>query len=325
MEYGARLFRLSDPWALAGGMLLCSLVVCALLARNAHRVVSFSISWFLITLAPLSNIYPVNAYMAEHWLYLPSIGFFLAFASGLSVMYRKKNFRYLAVFLGAGAMVLYSQLTIRQNGYWKDPATFYERTLRYAPASPRIYSNLGVIYGDSGRNEDAITSFKKAVEVKPDYTQAWYNLGKTYEKIGKYEEAIESLKRAIELRPEYAQAYNDLGVAYSAMGKSEEALTAFRRAIELRPEYAQAYYNLGLSYQEIGRNDEAAAAYEKTIELTPNFADAHYNLAILYFTQKQYALAIEHCDRATSLGAPNPRLSEALRPYRSRGTQRTNQ
>ncbi len=80
MEYGSRFFPFSDPRALAGLGILAGLLVLFFRLRPRQPLVSFSIGWFLITLLPVSNIFPLNAYMAEHWLYMPSVGFFLVVA-----------------------------------------------------------------------------------------------------------------------------------------------------------------------------------------------------------------------------------------------------
>ena len=38
---------------------------------------SFGLAWFFIALGPASNIVPLTTFMAEHWLYVPSMGLFL--------------------------------------------------------------------------------------------------------------------------------------------------------------------------------------------------------------------------------------------------------
>ena len=129
------------------------MVFLALRKKN-DPVIFFAISWFIAALLPVSNLYPINAYMAEHWLYLPSIGFFLMigkfFCERLHyhtphdkwIMNRKIIVLIFAICLSA----FYCHLTIRQNIIWRDPIRFYERTLQYAPNSPRVHYNLGIFY-----------------------------------------------------------------------------------------------------------------------------------------------------------------------------------
>ncbi|MBU1147116.1 MAG: tetratricopeptide repeat protein, partial [Candidatus Omnitrophica bacterium] len=180
MEYGNKLFNLSNPKAMAGLLILVSLLIYAFRKKKANVLIFFSIFWFFIALLSVSNLYPINAYMAEHWMYLPSIGFFLILSKGLNYIYRTKNLRIFAVGLMIGLLAFYSYLTLRQNNYWKEPIAFYERILKYAPDSCKIYNNLGVAYMNLGNKKEAISSYKKAIEIDPDYSEAYNNLGVAY-------------------------------------------------------------------------------------------------------------------------------------------------
>jgi len=66
MEYGAPLFNFTDPKAIYGLGILAALIFCAFKTIKTIRLIFFSLSWFLITLIPVSNLYPINAYMAEN-------------------------------------------------------------------------------------------------------------------------------------------------------------------------------------------------------------------------------------------------------------------
>jgi len=34
----------------------------------------FAVAWFFVALLPVANIVPLSTFMAEHWLYVPSMG-----------------------------------------------------------------------------------------------------------------------------------------------------------------------------------------------------------------------------------------------------------
>jgi Flp pilus assembly protein TadD len=351
MEYGSKLFRFTDPQAILGILICIALVTYILKQRGKNTLVFFSLSWFFITLMPVSNLYPLNAYMAEHWLYLPSIGFFLIMAGVLRRGFAYEKFGRLVV---AGAIILlgfYGILTIKQNHYWKDSITLYERILRFVPDDAEVYNNLGLAYSDAGRKERVIPLYKKAIELDPNYAEAYNNLGVAYNNMGKHTEAIEVYQKAITLNPDYAQAYNNLGKAYSDTNRNEEAISSYKKAIELNPTYAVSYNNLASVYNKIGRyqeavglykkaididpdyvdaynniagaynnlgkRSEAIAAYKQAIKINPNWAMAYRNLAVIYIYDQQYDLAIQYYDKAIELGAsPEPQVLELLKPYR---------
>ena len=142
MEYGNSFFKLTHPQAGIGAIAVLALFILILITKPARNIVFFSLVWFFVALFPVSNLYPINAYMAEHWLYLPSIGIFLLLARGLTLLYQERGLKILSIAASILFLGFYSYLTIDQNSYWKAPIPFYERTLKYANKSSRVYFNL---------------------------------------------------------------------------------------------------------------------------------------------------------------------------------------
>jgi len=283
MEYGNKLFSFLDLRAIAGALIVFLGFIYAIRKRNTGRIIFFSVLWFFIMILPSSNLYPVNAYMAEHWLYLPSIGMFLILGHGMSLMYRKETFRIYTIILAAVLLLSYSYLTVKQNSYWRDPISFYERTLQYAPDSPRIHYNIGKIHDDRGEKERAIISYKKAIKIYPEHESAYYNLALLYKDLNRNENAIAAFKKAIEINPNHVKAYNNLGNVYSIINSNDDAIAAFKKAIEINPNHAEAYNNLGITYSDLGRYEEAISLYKKAIVINPHNAKAYNNLGNTYY------------------------------------------
>ena len=286
MEYGNKLFNIIQPQVLSGLGAFFLLLFLALRKRGAKRVISFAILWFFAALLPTTSIYPVHSfYMAEHWLYLPSIGFFLILGWGLALLYEKKNWRFAALGLAACLLSLYSYLTVKQNNYWRDELGFYKRTLEYTPKSPMAHNNLGNIYSRAGDEATATKEYLKAIKFDPRLFEAYYSLGNAYHNLGKIDKAMEMMRKAIELNPGYLEAYNDLASDYAQTGNIEEALKLWNEAV---------------------RRD-------------PGFATAHFNLSVYYFRRKQYDQALSHCDKVLELGYQvDPRFLKQLEPFRSK-------
>jgi len=351
MEYGSRLFRCSDPKAIAG-MLIVAFAFFLVFARGRRTGLGrFSVLWFFTALLPVLNLYPINAFMAEHWLYVPSMGFFLAAGGLLARFFRDARVRAATIAVFATVLVLCVSLTRAQAAYWRDPVVFFERTLAFAPSSPRLMSELGTEYASRGRAGEAIDLLKKAIALDPRYTEAYGNLGNMYARAGRKEEAIgvfrkltsidpgdaraynnlaniflaerdfreaaSLYRKAIEMNPRLVQARINLANALCALGDDEGAVAACRRAIELDSRSADAYNNLGNAYRNMGKNSDAIAAYTKAIALRPGFAPSHMNLSLISYDEGRYDLAIEHCDRAIASGyAPEGEYLELLKPYR---------
>ena len=316
MAHGKELFSFTNPQALVGAIILVTLLIYTLKIKNSNSLIFFSISWFFIGLLPVSNLYPLNAYMAEHWLYLPSIGFFIILSKCLSRMYRAGHLRiFTAVFI-VGLLFFYSNLTIKQNEYWRSPIVFYKRTLRYAPDNNTLLNNLANAYRADGRYNKAIILFEKLLEGDPS-VGIYSNLGLTYHYIGQNEKAVTLFKKAIEVDSTFAAAYNNLGNAYICLENNKAAIDSYKQAIELEPEYVDVYYNLGIAYKNLGKSKKAIASFKKAVELNSKDTQAYNNLAVVYYDERQYNLAVRYYDKAVKLGYnENLKFLEMLKPHR---------
>lgn len=302
MAYTPKPFTLSNPYVLGGIAITLSLIVTAYLHRNKRPLVSFSLLWFFIFLLPVSNIYPLPFYMAEHYLYLPSIGFFLLIARALSLLYETQKRKVLASILTTILLAGYISLNIKQNNYWSDPLTFYKRTAYYVPHDPRMQFNLGIAYSAVGKDKEALECYKKAIEMEARYVEAYVNLGNAYSNLGQDKEAIAAYKKAMTIAPLYAPIYNNLARLYNRQGKIKEAMALFKKALELNPRYLLAYKNIGALYFKLGDKEKALEMYKEAIRIDPYDAQTHYALAILYYHLRRYSLAKEHCQKALELG-----------------------
>ena len=303
MEYGDRIFGMAEPKALLGAAITIFLLGCAFRKRRENKVLFFSVSWFFITLLPSSNLYPINAYLAEHWMYVPSIGFFLLLANGILSSPRKRGSKlWIPAFAGM-TIIFYSSLTIMQNNYWKEPIAFYNKTLEYAPDSFRVHNDLGIEYYEMGEKEKAARAYERAIELDPKPARAHNNLGVVYKNLGKIDKALGSFEKAVALDPGLAEAYNNLGVAYDEKGKKEKAIEAYKKAIELDPNPAEAYSNLGNIYSSRRQYKEAIRCYEKALTANPHYGNTYNNLANAYKDTGNYNKAIELYKKALELGA----------------------
>jgi Flp pilus assembly protein TadD len=143
--------------------------------------------WFLAAYLPVSNIVSLNATVAEHWLYLPSIGF-LIFLAGCAFDLPRSFQRPLTGIAVFAVVALGVRSTIRSTD-WCDPETFYKRTLAAGGNGARAEVNLGLIYGRRGDYAEAEKLFRHVLEVIPNYPIARTNLAEVLSRQGKVTEA----------------------------------------------------------------------------------------------------------------------------------------
>jgi tetratricopeptide (TPR) repeat protein len=97
---------------------------------------------------------------------------------------------------------------------------YYQKVLQVDPNEASLHNNLGSLYADMGKSEDAAAEFKKAADMDPTHASGYYyNLGAIMVNKGQMNEAAEALKKATDIDPTNANAWYWYGMAL--MGKAE--------------------------------------------------------------------------------------------------------
>ena len=218
------------------------------------------------------------SFVWDHWVYLSALGI-IALVAAL-VVRAAESLRTPAVVYGFAAIVLpgFAFLTWQQAGMYTDIETLWHVTLAKNPDCWMAHNNLGLLFSNEGRTEEAINQFQEGIRLKPDDAGARYDLGNAFVKQDQIDEAISQYQEAIRLEPDYPDAHNNLGNVLGMKGRIDEAIRQFQEVIRLKPDYADAHYNLGIAFGIKGRIDEAIRQFQIVIRLKPDFADARRSL-----------------------------------------------
>lgn len=147
----------------------------------------FGALWFAIAFVPISNLIPLNAEVAEHWIYLASIGFLLLLA-GTVAMLPRVALRRVSIALGCAIALLAVRTSFRAAD-WADPETFARKTIANGGGTPRMLAYLAQELGIQGRLTEQEQVYRKALAMYPDFTTARINLGLCLQKQGRAGEA----------------------------------------------------------------------------------------------------------------------------------------
>jgi len=164
----------------------------------------FGISFFLVTMAPLLNIVPLQVFHSDNWLYLPAVGIYLAFIAFVKSLITSKQSlaKGMAPILTIAALFYYGHTTIERNKDYQDEIRFFLSSLEKRP-SVKFCRTVGALYGERGDYEKSIKYLNMAVETNKIYPAkeeaelAYFNLGITYMNLGKYKEAKESFEKVL--------------------------------------------------------------------------------------------------------------------------------
>jgi tetratricopeptide (TPR) repeat protein len=286
------------------------------LFRNS-RLKFFAIIWFFITLVPYLNIFPINYFMGEGWLYVPSIGFFILMGLYFSELESKSKILRLAViFILAFLTVFYGLLTSRRAYVWTDPARLYTEVLKYSPNNTKARINLGVLLAKSGNKDEAIKRYGEVEKMMPHDSGTHTNLESVYAEKKMNDNALEEFKKAIELNPDDYVAHSNIGILYKQKGDIKKAMEEYTKALEINPNYPLTYNNIGNIYLDSGQYDAAIRFYKKAINIDPNRTVFYSNLGKAYKGKRMLDEAKEAFQKALQLEPGNAEAAEELKTIR---------
>jgi len=191
MALPASLFEVPVLLSLLAGV---ALVVALLRTAKTSKSVSFGM------LLPVLQLIPLQEWVAERFLYLPSIGFVVVLSGLLSRAYRLTSRHWAKTLMVVGITVLMAMCACiikERNRDWKDEITLYSATIRDAPDSPRAHYNLGTIYLGQKQYDRAIPLLRQATHLRPGYVQALYNLACAHALKGEKKSAMQALRQAV--------------------------------------------------------------------------------------------------------------------------------
>ncbi len=267
--------------------------------NRLYKIIAFGIFWFFITLSIESSIVPIEDLIFEHRTYLPSVGFFVSFLAGLSVLFNRftgtsigqsKFVTYLLILLVIGLSIA----AIKRNRIWQNETVFWNDVVTKSPNKARAYKNLGSalmnqsIYvpndidknllenmvilkaGSEKQILDAISAFKKAIRIEPNKPDAHQLLAKTLILQKNFDEALRSLKTASELQPTNPIPYVMRGEIYESKNDIAQAYLEYSKAVKIGPLNHEARIKLANIYAKKGNFQNAIQEFELVMQIFPD-------------------------------------------------------
>jgi len=161
----------------------------------------------------------------------------------------------------------------------------YERMFKEDPKSWRVHQVLGETAADGEHYTDAIYEYLEAIKLAPAQPGLHEELGSVYRNANKMDEAEAAFQRELEIDPHNVLARYKLGVLVMEKGDGPRAKELIEVALKEKPGLLHADYNLGRVEKLLGNDSAAAALLEKTTvtDGDPEIVQqAWYQLGLLY-------------------------------------------
>jgi tetratricopeptide (TPR) repeat protein len=185
-------------------------------------------------------------------------------------------------------LALYGLTMRAKAGDFDGAVAQLEDLLSAEPEDDELLYNLGVVYGEADRVEEAIEYMRRALEENPDNASALNYIGYTWAERGIHLDEAESLiARALDLRPEDGYIADSLGWVYYMRavplvegGQTHEAKELLGRALEHLELAADltggdpvVSEHLGDTYLLLDDKTRALDRFEEALRLEPRFGE----------------------------------------------------
>ena len=124
-------------------------------------------------------------------------------------------------------------------------------------------------------DESRAAAMKTTAQQNPTDAVTRVQLGNMYFDAGRFQEATEFYEQALKIHPKDVNASTDLGIAYYYMNQADRALAQFDRSLAIDPAHTKTLLNIGI-VRAFGKQDldGAAAAWRKVVEIAPSSEEA---------------------------------------------------
>ena len=120
-------------------------------------------------------------------------------------------------------------------------------------------------------DETKITALKSVAEREPANAKPRIDLGNLYFDAERYDDAITWYEAAVKLSPKDVNLSTDLGVSYYYTNQPDKALAQFDKSLAIDPKHPKTLLNVGI-VRAFGKQDLAGAtkAWEQVLAIDPN-------------------------------------------------------
>ena len=169
-----------------------------------------------------------------------------------------------------------------------DAEAALKRAAARAPADAEIPYDLGRIYYQPGRHQEAAEFLRRATKLDPRSYKAWDNLGLAAEALGDVAQAQQHYLKALALvhkdHPRYDVVYANFADLLLKLGNFQRAFDLAAEAAQRNPAEARNFFLAGKALVQLGRGDLSVKWFEQAIALNADYPEPHYLLSRAYRT-----------------------------------------
>ncbi len=189
--------------------------------------------------------------------------------------------------------------TALASGQYLEAEHAYEKLQALLPGIAEVHAQLGLIYFEERKFDEAVAALRKALELKPGLPRADALFALSLSELGHYEEALPKLQKAFleTTDPSVKRMCGlQLDLAYSGLQRDREAVELAANLGELYPNDPEVLYRTGKVY-----GNQALLHMRRLGQIAPGSVWRHLAEAETYQLQGAYDVAISEYRQVLSV------------------------
>lgn len=210
--------------------ILILFIILLLYKKTRNTPIGIGILIFLIPYLVISKFFfTAGEFMAERWMYIPSLGLILILGYLLTILIkRQKILRMLLLII----ILLYSTVFIfKRNNVWLSSESLYQSMVKSAPQSVQAHYLLATLNYDKKNFDIAEREVDSASQIYPDYAPLLNLQSKLSLQKNDFQAAEVLSLKAVELDPTYFQTFITLSLLYYGKKDYQKVVEVFKSII----------------------------------------------------------------------------------------------
>jgi Flp pilus assembly protein TadD len=183
----------------------------------------------------------------------------------------------------------------------------YQKLLAQDPNDVVSENNLGALYFQAGRYDEALDLIAKAAAAKPDLWNIQINLSIALAQKNDYDKALEYAKNAFKLAGTEIRVRQQLCDMYLAVRDSSNALQCYEALVADSSSDAGDHLGFAEALLQAGDVRRAESILQDVIRMSPRDPQAYNALGMAQYEQKHYKDAVNSFREAVTLDPDQPR------------------
>ena len=195
-------------------------------------------------------------------------------------------------------------------GHYEDAEKAFEKLRQLEPGMAEVHANLGLIYFEERKFEQAVLALRQALKLKPGLTKSANLLAMSLSELGRYSDALQGLEKCLHQSSDTEikrMCGLELERAYTGLKRDSKAMEVAMELNRLYPDDAEILYQTSKIYgnfafltmeklaqvaptsvwrhlaaaeaqESQGAYDQAIPEYREVLQLEPNRPGIHYRI-----------------------------------------------